>query len=61
MQDGEKTEPGADSGVFWEGSDAVRFEAQQCRELYEWVNRTLSQQGYERLGQTEVACKLSPT
>ena len=44
-----ETKPGADPG-FLEGSKAVRFEAKQRRELYEWVNGTLSQQGYERLG-----------
>src|SRR5438874_6592818 len=34
--------------AFLEGSKAVRFEAKQRRELYEWVNGTLGQQGYER-------------
>lgn len=36
--------------AFLEGSDGVGFQAKDRRELYEWVNGTLRQQGYDRLG-----------
>jgi transposase InsO family protein len=36
--------------VFLEGSDGVAFEAKNRAELYQWVNRTLGEQGYDRLG-----------
>ena len=36
--------------VFLEGSDGVAFEAKNRAELYQWVNRTLREQGYDRLG-----------
>ena len=34
---------------FLEASEEVRFQAQDRRELYEWVNQTLSRQDYGRL------------
>src|SRR5260370_26602550 len=33
-----------------DASDGVGFEAKNGRELYEWVNGTLREQGYDRLG-----------
>src|SRR6202163_4058473 len=36
--------------AFLEASAEVRFQAHNRRELYEWVNQTLSQQDYRRLG-----------
>src|SRR6267154_1847746 len=36
--------------VFLEGSDGVAFEAKNRAELYQGVNRTLREQGYDRLG-----------
>ena len=36
--------------AFLEASDEVRFQGQDRQELYEWVERTLRQQDYPRLG-----------
>jgi transposase InsO family protein len=36
--------------VFLEASDGVQFEAEQRQELYGWMERTLRQHDYERLG-----------
>jgi transposase InsO family protein len=36
--------------VFLEASDGVQFEAEQRQELYGWIERTLRQHDYERLG-----------
>ncbi len=36
--------------AFLEASEAVGFEAANRKELYEWVNRALREQGYDRLG-----------
>jgi transposase InsO family protein len=36
--------------VFLEASNGVQFEAEQRQELYGWVERTLRQHDYERLG-----------
>jgi len=36
--------------AFLEGSDGVQFDAENRRELYEWVNQTMREQGYDRLG-----------
>ena len=36
--------------AFLEGSEPVRFEARDQASLYEWVTRTLGEQGYSRLG-----------
>jgi transposase InsO family protein len=36
--------------AFLEASDGVRFEAEQRQELYGWIERTLRQHDYERLG-----------
>ena len=35
--------------AFLEGSEGTGFHSTDKREVYEWVNRTLRQQGYERL------------
>jgi hypothetical protein len=48
MQDGEKLSL-EQIRAFLEASDAVRFEAKDRSQLYEWVNGTLREQGYERL------------
>ena len=37
-----------------EASDAVQFEARRRCELYEWVSRTLREQGYERLARASI-------
>jgi transposase InsO family protein len=39
--------------AFLEGSDELRFQASDRRELYEWVERTLVQQEYLRLGRQD--------
>jgi len=36
--------------AFLDASDGVGFEAKNRKELYEWVNGTLREQGYDRLG-----------
>src|ERR1700722_14741140 len=36
--------------VFLGGSEGVALEAKNRAELYQWVNRTLREQGYDRLG-----------
>ena len=36
--------------AFLDASDGVGFEAKNRKELYAWVNGTLREQGYERLG-----------
>ena len=38
--------------AFLEASDGVGFEANNRRELYEWVNRTLREQSYEKLSRS---------
>lgn len=48
MQDGERLSL-AQIQAFLESSDELRFEASDRRELYEWVERTLVQQEYQRL------------
>jgi hypothetical protein len=39
--------------AFLEASEEARFQAHNRRELYEWVNQTLSQQDYGRLRREE--------
>lgn len=48
MQDGERLSL-EQIRAFLEGSDELRFEASDRRELYEWVERTLVQQEYQTL------------
>lgn len=48
MQNGERLSL-AQIRAFLEGSDELRFEASDRRELYEWVERTLVQQEYQTL------------
>lgn len=48
MEDGEKLSL-EQIRAFLEASDEVRFQAQDKRELYGWVNRTLRQQDYGQL------------
>lgn len=48
MQEGERLSLGA-IRAFSEGSQALRFEANQRQELYAWVGRTLVEQQYGRL------------
>ena len=36
--------------AFLEGSEPVQFESRDRTSLYEWVARTLREQGYSRLG-----------
>ena len=48
MQDGERLSL-VQIRAFLESSDELRFEASDRRELYEWVERTLVQQEYQRL------------
>jgi transposase InsO family protein len=48
MQDGEKLSL-EQIRAFLEASNAVRFEAKDRSQVYEWVNGTLREQGYERL------------
>ena len=49
MQEGEKLSL-EQIRAFLEASDAVAFRGAQRSEVYEWVNRTLREQGYEQLG-----------
>jgi len=48
MEDGENLSP-EQIRAFLEGSDEVRFQAQDKQELYGWVDRTLRRQDYGRL------------
>lgn len=48
MQDGERLSL-AQIRAFLDSSDELHFEASDRRELYEWVERTLVQQEYQRL------------
>ena len=48
MNDNEKLSL-AQIRAFLEASEGTDFQSTEKRELYEWVNRTLRQQGYEKL------------
>lgn len=52
MQDGERLSL-EQIRAFLEGSDELRFEASDRRELYEWVERTLVQQEYQSLARQD--------